>query len=154
MQVGIASDHAGFELKEELIEKLEANGYGIRDFGAQTRQPDDDYPDYIEPLARAVAVGQVERGIAVCGSGAGACIVANKIRGIRAALVHEVFTARQGVEDDAMNVICLGGQVLGLALAWELVNAFLTARFIESERHLRRLAMVAELEQDKEKELL
>lgn len=151
MRVGIASDHAGFELKTALVAELESASYEVRDFGAHALSPGDDYPDYVGPLAEAVAGGQVDRGIAVCGSGAGACIAANKVRGVRAALVHETFTARQGVADDDMNLICLGGRVIGPALAWELAQAFLTARFSGLERHLRRLAKVAALEQGLEK---
>lgn len=147
MPIGIAADHAGFELKSALVARLEAGGYQVHDFGANRLEPGDDYPDYVIPLARAVAAGRVERGIAVCGSGAGACMAANKIRGVRAALVHEIFTARQGVENDDMNVICLGGRVLGPGLAWELVQAFLAARFSRAERHQRRLAMVRALEE-------
>lgn len=148
-RVGIAADHAGYELKSMLVVRLKANGFAVRDFGAHTMDLDDDYPNYVIPLARAVVAARVTRGIAVCGSGAGACIVANKIPGVRAALVHEVFTARQAVEDDDMNLICLGGDVLGPALAWELTQVFLAARFSEIDRHIRRLVMVRELEKDK-----
>jgi ribose 5-phosphate isomerase B len=114
----------------------------VVDLGAATCEPGDDYPDYVLPLARAVAEGAVERGIAVCGSGVGATVAANKVRGVRAALVMDTFSARQGVEDDDMNVLCLGGRVIGPALAWELVEAFLAARFSGAERHARRLAKV------------
>jgi ribose 5-phosphate isomerase B len=145
-RVGIAADHAGFDLKSILANDLRAEGYEIRDFGSYQADPDDDYPRYIIPLAQAVAAGEIERGVAVCGSGAGACIAANKVVGARASLVHDVFTARQAVEDDDMNIICLGGRVIGSALAWELVQAFLAARFSNAERHRRRLAMVRALE--------
>lgn len=147
MQVGIAADHAGFDLKSALAVDLRAKGHEVRDFGACRLIPDDDYPDYVIPLARAVAAGEIDRGVAVCGSGAGACIAANKVAGVRAALVHDAFTARQGVEDDDMNLICLGGRVLGPALAGELVQAFLSARFSRADRHLRRLAKVRALEE-------
>lgn len=146
-QLGIACDHAGFDLKTVIAGHLQTAGYEVRDFGAHELSPEDDYPSYVVPLARALAAGDVERGIAVCGSGAGACIAANKVRGVRAALIHESFTARQGVEDDDMNLICLGGRVLGTAMAWELVQAFLAARFSGAERHVRRLAMVRDLEE-------
>jgi ribose 5-phosphate isomerase B len=146
VRVGIAADHGGFELKEQLALRLREAGHEIVDMGAFRNEPSDDYPDYVIPLARAVAAGQVERGLAVCGSGVGACVAANKVSGVRAALVHDVFSAHQGVEDDDMNIMCLGGRVLGSCLAWEFVQAFLGARFIGGERHRRRLAKVAALE--------
>ena len=144
--IGIAADHGGFELKHYLAERLRAAGHEIIDFGNRHSQFDDDYPDYVVPLARAVAGGDVERGVAICGSGVGASVVANKIAGVRACLIHETFSAHQGVEDDDLNLICLGGLVVGHALAWELVQTFLAARFSGAERHCRRLAKVAELE--------
>ena len=150
-KVGIAADHGGFSLKEEVRTALESAGHTIVDYGAFEMQEDDDYPDFVIPLARAVATGQVERGIAVCGSGVGAAIAANKIPGVRAALVHETFSAHQGVEDDNMNVICLGGRVIALAMALELIHAFLRAKFSGAERHKRRLAKVAALEEEGEK---
>jgi ribose 5-phosphate isomerase B len=116
------------------------------DFGAHRLDPVDDYPDFVIPLARAVADGKVERGLALCGSGVGASIASNKIPGVRAGLIHDVFSAHQGVEDDDMNVFCLGGKVIGSALAWELVETFLAARFSGAERHLRRIAKVQALE--------
>ncbi len=146
MRLGIAADHGGFELKERLAAALRAAGHEITDFGAHAFDEQDDYPDYAAPLARAVARGDVARGVLVCGSGAGACIAANKVRGVRAALVTDHFTAHQGVEDDDMNVICLGGRVVGAELAMELVTAFLAARFSGAERHRRRLAKIAALE--------
>ncbi|MCL4465571.1 MAG: RpiB/LacA/LacB family sugar-phosphate isomerase [Chloroflexi bacterium] len=146
MRVGVAADHAGFVLKGQLAEALRASGYEVVDFGASSAAPEDDYPDYVVPLARAVAHGEVERGLAVCGSGVGACVAANKVPGVRAGLVHDVFSAHQGVEDDDMNLICMGGQVVGYSLAWDLVRAFLQARFVGAERHRRRLAKVAALE--------
>ena len=146
MRVGIAADHGGFALKQELAAELRAAGYVVSDFGASRLDGEDDYPDYVVPLAQAVAAGTVERGIAICGSGVGAAIAANKIPGVRAALIHEPFSAHQGVEDDAMNVICLGGRVVGAALARELVRVFLEAVFSGAERHRRRLAKVTELE--------
>lgn len=118
----------------------------MKDFGDWQAKEDDDYPDFVAPLARAVAAGELQRGIAVCGSGVGASVCANKVPGIRACLIHETFSARQGVEDDNLNMICLGGRVVGHSLAWELVRTFLDARFSGAERHRRRLAKVAALE--------
>jgi ribose 5-phosphate isomerase B len=146
MRVGIATDHGGFELKRELAARLHAAGHELVDFGAARLDPGDDYPDFVIPLARAVASGQVERGLAVCGSGVGASICANKIRGVRAALVSEHYSARQGVEHDDMNVLCVGGRTLGVEAAWDLVTAFLAAEFTKEERHVRRLGKVARLE--------
>ena len=117
IRIGIAADHGGFELKMQLARSLNAVGYEIRDFGAHELIPEDDYPDFVIPLARAVAGGEVSRGLAVCGSGVGACIAANKVSGVRAALVTDSFSAHQGVEDDDMNVMCLGGRITGSALA-------------------------------------
>jgi ribose 5-phosphate isomerase B len=145
-RVGIAADHGGFELKGQLVERLRAAGHEVIDFGHSRLDPDDDYPDFVVPLARAVARGEVDRGVAVCGSGVGACVVANKVPGVRACLIHETFSAHQGVEDDDLNVICLGGLVVDHVLAWELVKIFLAARFSGAERHCRRLSKVAELE--------
>lgn len=146
MRVGIVADHGGFELKERLAQALRDAGFQVEDFGAHFLDPEDDYPDLVLPLARAVASDGVERGVAVCGSGVGASVVANKVRGVRAALVAEVFSARQGVEDDDMNLICLGGRTLGFELAWEYVQVFLAARFSGLERHRRRLDKVAAAE--------
>jgi ribose 5-phosphate isomerase B len=145
--VGIASDHGGFEMKRHLVAALGSAGFEVVDFGDTKEVPDDDYPDFVIPLARAVAEGRVERGVAICGSGVGASIAACKVKGGRACLIHDTFSARQGVEDDNMNIICLGGRVEGNALAWELVSTFLGARFSGAERHLRRLAKVAAIEQ-------
>jgi ribose 5-phosphate isomerase B len=125
---------------------LRAAGHEVIDFGDGQPKLNDDYPDFVVPLARAVARGEVSRGIAICGSGVGACVVANKVAGVRASLIHETFSAHQGVEDDDMNMICLGGLVVGHALAWELVQTFLAARFSGTERFQRRLAKVAALE--------
>jgi ribose 5-phosphate isomerase B len=125
---------------------LRAAGHTVVDFGDQSLLPDDDYPDFVIPLARAVAAGKVVRGVAICGSGVGACVAANKIAGVRACLIHESFSARQGVEDDDLNIICLGGLVVGRAEAWELVQTFLAASFSGEPRHRRRLAKVAALE--------
>ena len=139
MKIGIASDHGGFELKQELQLRLSRQNYTVVDFGNDALDSEDDYPDYVVPLSRAVANNEVERGIAVCGSGVGASIAANKVTGVRAALITDHFAAHQGVEDDNMNVICLGGRITGIETAFELVQAFLTAKFTFGERHLRRL---------------
>jgi ribose 5-phosphate isomerase B len=146
MQIGIAADHAGFELKEYLLKMLRGANYNVVDFGDSELKPEDDYPDYIIPLALAITNGTINRGIAICGSGVGACIAANKVDGVRACLIHEKFSAQQGVEDDNMNMICLGGKVVNYALAWELTSTFLEAKFSGEERHKRRLAKVSELE--------
>ncbi len=146
MRVGVAADHAGFALKEQLAKALRESGHEVLDFGSSSLTLEDDYPDYVVPLARSVTHGEVERGVAVCGSGVGASVAANKVKGVRAALVHDIFSAHQGVEDDDMNVICFGARVLGCELAWDLTKAFLAARFSNAERHQRRLAKVAALE--------
>jgi ribose 5-phosphate isomerase B len=148
MRIGIGADHGGFALKEEIMESLRRSGHEIVDFGAYQLTPGDDYPDFIIPLARAVALKQVVRGVALCGSGVGASIAANKVYGARAGLIHDVFSARQGVEDDDMNVFCLGGKVIGAALALELIKTFLTSHFSNAPRHQRRLAKVQALEND------
>jgi ribose 5-phosphate isomerase B len=145
-QIGVAADHAGFELKEYLVKILREAGYEVIDYGNNELNPADDYPDYVIPLARAVAGGEIIRGIAVCGSGVGACIAANKIAGVRACLIHETFSARQGVEDDNMNMICLGGRVIDQSLAWELTSVFLNSTFSGLERHVHRLQKIAQLE--------
>jgi ribose 5-phosphate isomerase B len=149
MRIGIAADHGGFELKERLAQELREEGHEVVDFGAHSLTPGDDYPDYVAPLARAVAQGKVERGIAICGSGVGACVAANKIPGVRACLVHEIFSAHQGVEDDNMNVICLGGRVVSYELAWDLIQAYLSAKYQDKERFRRRLDKVTALEQER-----
>jgi ribose 5-phosphate isomerase B len=146
MRVGIATDHGGFGLKEELVAQLRAARHEVVDFGAHSLSPDDDYPDVVIPLTRAVVAGQVDRGIAICGSGVGASVCANKVPGIRAALIHDHFSARQGVEDDHMNILCMGGRTVGPAVAWDLVQTFLAGEFSQAERHLRRLGKVALLE--------
>jgi len=152
MRVGIAADHGGFEMKMSLTTALKAAGYEIVDFGALELIIEDDYPDFVVPLARAVARGEVTRGLAICGSGVGACVAANKLPGVRAALITDSFSAHQGVEDDDMNIMCLGGRVTGYALSWDLVQTFLNAQFKGTERFRRRLAKISELE-SKETEL-
>jgi ribose 5-phosphate isomerase B len=146
MLIGIATDHGGFSLKEDLLARLKQAGHEVVDFGAHSLESGDDYPDFVIPLARSVAAGKLDRGIAVCGSGVGASIAANKVHGARAALILDHFSARQGVEDDHMNIICLGGRVVGPETAWDLVQAFLAAEYSRAERHLRRLSKVAQVE--------
>lgn len=146
MKIGIAADHGGFQLKEQLHKYLLSQGHDVKDFGAYELDNADDYPDYIIPLSQAVAAKEVERGIAVCGSGVGASVAANKIAGVRAALINDHFSAHQGVEDDDLNVLCLGGRVIGNKIAEEFVTAFLNATFIGGERHVRRLDKVKQYE--------
>ena len=146
MRIGIATDHGGFELKEEMVAHLREAGHEVVDVGAYSLNPGDDYPDFVIPLARAVADGRVERGVAICGSGVGASVCANKIPGVRAALIHDHFSARQGVEDDHMNMLCMGGRTVGPAVAQDLMDTFLAVEFSQAERHLRRLGKIASLE--------
>ena len=146
MLIGIAVDHGGFHFKTPLCTALREWGHEVRDFGAYRLDADDDYPDFVISLSHALARAEVERGIAVCGSGVGASVCANKIKGIRAGVISDVYSAHQGVEDDNMNVICLGARVIGYELAIELVEVFLKARFNSSERYLRRLAKIQTLE--------
>jgi ribose 5-phosphate isomerase B len=146
MRVGIATDHGGFELKEELKSYLRDTGHVVVDLGARELNQSDDYPDFVIPLAMSVAAGTVDRGVAVCGSGVGASVCANKIPGVRAGLVQDHYSAHQGVEHDDMNILCMGGRVVGALVARDLVDAFLAASFTGEERHIRRLAKVAALE--------
>jgi ribose 5-phosphate isomerase B len=145
MKVGLAADHGGFEMKQELA-KLIGAGHDVIDFGNKLYDANDDYPDFAIPLARAVSRGDVERGVLLCGSGVGASVAANKIVGVRAAVCHDDFSARQGVEDDDMNVLCLGGRTTGMAVAWDCIKNFLGAKFSGADRHCRRLAKIAKLE--------
>ena len=140
MRIGIATDHGGFDLKEQLIKQLREAGHEVVDFGAHNLSEGEDYPDYVLPLAQAVAIQEVERGVAICGSGVGASVCANKIRGIRAALIHDHFSARQGLEDDHMNILCMGGRTVGPSVALDLVLTFLAAEFSQAPRHLHRWA--------------
>ena len=146
MRIGIATDHGGFGVKEDLVAQLRAAGHEIVDFGAHSLEAGDDYPDYVLPLAEAVAAGKVERALAICGSGVGASVCANKVLGVRAGLIHDHFSAKQGVEDDHMNIICMGGRTVGPSVAWDLVQTFLAAEFSHEPRHLLRLGKVAAYE--------
>jgi ribose 5-phosphate isomerase B len=146
MHIGIATDHGGYGLKEELVAQLRKAGHEVIDFGAHKLISDDDYPDFVIPLAKAVVAGEVERGLAICGSGVGASVCANKVPGARASLIHDHFSAKQGVEDDHMNILCMGGRTVGPAVAWDLVQTFLAAEYSQAPRHLRRIGKVAALE--------
>ena len=148
MKLGIATDHGGIDLKRQLQAYLEELGHEVVDFGAYEYDAADDFPDFVVPLARAVGRGEVERGVAVCGSGVGASIAANKIANVRACLITESYSAAQGVEHDDMNMICLGGRVIGIALAQDLLDNFLGATYQAKERQLRRMGKVAALERE------
>ncbi|MDA7865222.1 RpiB/LacA/LacB family sugar-phosphate isomerase [Akkermansiaceae bacterium] len=152
--IGIAADHGGHTLKAHLVSMLRETGAEVIDFGDQHLVTQDDYPDFVVPLAQAVAAGRVDRGVAICGSGVGACVAANKVDGVRACLIHDSFSAHQGVEDDDLNMICFGGQVVGPALAWELLQNFLNAHFSAKERHRRRLRKVSELEKVRSQKII
>ena len=145
--IAFGADHGGFPLKISLVPWLQSQGYEVLDLGAHTLDPLDDYPDFAAAVAQAVAAGQAERGIVICGSGVGACVVANKVPGIRASVCHDLYSARQGVEHDELNVLSLGARVVGLELAQQLTTEFLGARFTGEERHVRRLAKVNAIEQ-------
>jgi len=148
MNVAVGTDHAGFVLKATIVEAINALGHSVLDCGAMRIEPDDDYPDFAAAVSRAILEGRAERGVLLCGSGVGASVAANKFVGIRSALCHDTFSARQGVEDDAMNVLALGARVVGPALAVELVSAFLHAEFSGAARHRRRLAKIESFERD------
>ncbi len=146
MIVAIGTDHGGFGLKERVVRAVAALGHEVHDCGAMTLDPGDDYPDFAELVARAIMTGRAERGVLICGSGVGISVAANRFRGVRAAICHDTYSARQGVEDDAMNVLCLGGRIIGPELAAELVGAFLGASFKGFDRYERRLKKVQGLE--------
>ncbi len=146
MRVAFAADHGGFELKDHLLARLAGTGHELIDLGGDGSDPLDDYPDYSRALGEAIRDGRADRGILVCGSGVGACVAANKIRGVRAAIAHDTYSAHQGVEHDDLNILCLGGRVIGVEVAVECARAFLAARFSGEERHVRRVAKVLAIE--------
>lgn len=148
MKIGIAADHAGLEQKGKLLELLKEKNFDIEDFGAFKYQGDDDYPDIVTPLAKALSEKKIDRAIAVCGSGVGVSIAANKFPGVRAALISETYSAHQGVEHDDMNMLCVGGRVLGTSLILEIILAFLNAEFQKEERFVRRLNKVLDIEKE------
>jgi len=145
MRIALAADHAGFELKEKMAAHLKGAGFEVMDLGTGDEEPVD-YPDFALAIGEALREGRAERGILICGSGVGACVAVNKIKGIRAGLCHDTYSAHQGVEHDDINVLCLGARVIGEELAKELVTAFLSAKFTGEERHRRRLAKIEEIE--------
>ena len=146
MRIAIGADHGGFDLKNELSAQLRQAGHQVVDLGAHVYDATDDYPDFAKLVAEAVAFGRAERGVLACGSGVGACIAANKLKGVRAGVCHDTYSARQGVEHDDMNVLCLGARIVGVELARELLAAFVNARFSAEERHVRRLNKVLAIE--------
>jgi ribose 5-phosphate isomerase B len=146
MTIGIAADHAGFEQKGEILKLLTDAGYEVKDFGAYSYESTDDYPDVVLPLAEAVSKGEITKGIAVCGSGVGVSVAANKVPGVRAALVMETYSGHQGVEHDDMNLLCLGGRIIGVVLMWEIIQAYLKATYDGGERFQRRLDKVIAIE--------
>ena len=148
MRISVAADHNGYELKNEISETLKRDGHDVIDMGPHYLDPSDDYPDYAKPLAESVSSGETEKGIMVCGSGVGASVAANKVKGVRAAVCHDIYSAHQGVEHDDMNVLCLGSRIVGTEVVRELVSAFISAEYTNEERHARRLTKVIEMEND------
>ncbi len=146
MRFSIGSDHGGFPLKQVIIDYLQAKGHTVVDFGAYALDPTDDYPDFVIPACQAIQRGEADRAIVLCGSAVGACVVANKLVGIRAGICHDTYSAHQGVEHDDMNVLALGARIIGPALALELVAAYAGAQFSGEERHVRRLEKIEQLE--------
>ena len=146
MRIAIGGDHAGLELKNAMTEYVVSLGHAVNDVGAHSYDAQDDYPDFAAAVADAVASGQAERGIIVCGSGVGASVTANKVPGVRAAMCHDTYSAHQGVEHDDMNVLCLGGRIIGIALAEEIVRGFLSATFRDEGKYRRRLDKVIAIE--------
>ena len=149
MKVAVGADHAGFDLKVQLVPWLESSGHEVVDVGAHTLDPADDFPDFAAAVAHSINDGVAERGVMVCGSGVGASIATNKVSGIRACLCHDTYTARQGVEHNNMNVICLGGRVIGIETAKDVVAAFLGADYTPEARFQRRIDKVSEIEQSR-----
>jgi len=148
MRIAVGADHAGYALKELLVPWLRASGHEVDDLGAKELVPDDDYPDFALPVARAVQSASAERGIIVCGSGVGASVIANKVPGVRAGLCHDTYSSHQGVEHDDMNVLCLGGRIIGEELCKEVVKSFLEARFLPEPRFQRRLNKLLDIEKN------
>lgn len=148
MKVAVGADHAGFELKGEIVRWLESEGHQVNDIGAHEFDPDDDYPDFAVAVAGSIRAGESERGIVICGSGVGACITANKVKGIRACLCHDTYSARQGVEHDNMNVVCIGGRIIGIELTKVVLESFLNANFLPEPRFQRRLDKLNQVEQN------
>ena len=148
MKISLAADHNGFDLKKEISDQLENEGHEVIDVGPHSHDPLDDYPDYAKKLADSVSRGESIRGIMICGSGVGASVASNKVKGIRAAVCHDIYSAHQGVEHDDMNVLCLGSRIVGSEVARELVKAFITAEYTGEERHQRRLDKVLDMEKD------
>lgn len=146
MRIAIGADHGGFDLKQELKVLLSSQGHEVEDVGAHRLEPTDDYPDFTLAVAKIVANRGAERGIMICGSGVGASVAANKVKGVRASVCHDTYSAHQGVEHDDMNVLCLGARIVGLELAWELAAEFLAANYSGEERHQRRLDKVLDME--------
>ncbi len=150
LKIAVGGDHGGFALKQVVVDELKRSGHAVVDCGARTFDPDDDYPDFARAVGAAIQRGEAERGIVICGSGVGASVAATKMRGIRAAVCHDTYSARQGVEHDDMNVLCLGARIVGDELAKELVRAFVAAKFSGAERHRRRLSKVLEIENSRQ----
>lgn len=148
MIVAVGTDHAGFPLRGLVLDTIRGAGHEVLDCGAYALEPGDDYPDFAARVARAIIEGKAERGVLLCGSGVGASVAANKVPGIRSGLCHDTFSARQGVEDDDMNVLALGARVVGPAIAAELIRAFVGARFSGAARHRRRLEKVQRMERE------
>lgn len=144
--LALAADHGGFELKRELLSWLQGKGYTVQDLGAHDLDPDDDFPDFSYAVAQRVASGRAWRGVIICGSGVGACVTANKVPGVRASVCHDIYSARQGVEHDDMNILCLGARIIDPKLARELLSAFLKAEFLNQERYQRRLNKLLSIE--------
>ena len=146
MKIAIAADHGGFELKKKTYDWLKANGYNISDLGNTVYEPEDDYPDFAETIARSISSKKIDRGILICGSGVGAAFAANKFKGVRASVCHDCYSARQGVEHDDLNLLCLGARVIGEELAKEIIINFLQANFNDGEKYSRRLNKIIALE--------
>ena len=146
MKIAVAADHNGYDLKNFIFNLMNDAGHEVTDVGPHEVDPLDDYPDYAKPLAEGVSTGKYDRGVMICGSGVGASIAANKVKGVRAAVCHDIYSAHQGVEHDNMNVLCLGSRIVGLEVAKELVKAFLDAEYTHEERHQRRLEKVISME--------